>query len=136
MKNAGIWLDKRVAKIVWLIDGNIDMETIHSAVEEFNPVGGSRSRQKYGPQDVVQDSKYTEREKHQFKQYFDEIAGKVKEANALMVFGPARTPDKLVEEWEKSHPALRKKVLGIEKADSMTDNQVKARVREFFEVKA
>jgi leucyl aminopeptidase (aminopeptidase T) len=133
MKNVGIWLDKREAKIVWFVDGNLTMETIHSEVEEFHPVGGSRSRQKYGPQDVVQDSKYTEREKHQFKQYFDSLAEKVEDAGAIMVFGPAQTPDKLVDEWEKAHPKLRDKVLAVQKADSMTDNQVKAKVREFFE---
>ncbi len=38
-------------------------------------------------QDVVQDSKYLEREKHQTKRYFNKLAEEVNSADSLAIFG-------------------------------------------------
>jgi hypothetical protein len=70
MINIGIWLDKNKAFIVTLTNEIEVFETIISNVENFHIHGGSGTRFKGGPQDVVQDSKYLEREKHKFKVYF------------------------------------------------------------------
>lgn len=67
MKQIGIWLDKQEANVVVLNNGKESMFTIPSELDFFNPKGGARSKTKWGPQDVVQDSKYLEREKHQLK---------------------------------------------------------------------
>jgi hypothetical protein len=75
-KVTGIWIDKRTAKIVTLENDSEEFQTINSSIEEFRPIGGSGTRLKGGPQDVVQDSKYTEREKHQQKSFFKEIVKK------------------------------------------------------------
>lgn len=131
-KQIGIWMDKREAKI---ISNQVDSEqlvTIKSNVEEFNPKGGSGTAEKGGPQDVVQDGKYLERQKHQLKGYFSEIASKLSDAESLVVFGPAETPQKFVDELENSNKALHKKIKGVKKADSMTENQLREWVREFF----
>lgn len=68
-KVAGIWIDKRNAKIV-VYGGDEEFHVVKSSIEEFNPKGGSGTSFKGGPQDVVQDSKYTNREKHQEKLFF------------------------------------------------------------------
>jgi len=133
MKNIGIWLDKDKAQVVTLEDGKETMRTIDSKIEHFNIQGGSGTRFKGGPQDVVQDSKYLEREKHQFKAYFKEIAETIKEADAIVLFGPAQTNEKFSKELQDNYKAIATKVKGVKKADSMTDNQVRAWVRGFFE---
>lgn len=132
-KDTGIWIDKRNALIVTLIDGNENLEKISSSVEEYNTKGGSRSKAKYGPQNVVHDSKYTEREKKQMKDYFQEIEERVSDSDQIVIFGPAETGKKLYSEWSDSNPNLFKKVKDLKTADSMTDNQVKAWVRNYFE---
>jgi len=58
MKRTGIWLDKRKAHIVSFYDSKESFNTILSNVDNFNVSGGSGTRFKGGPQDVVQDSKY------------------------------------------------------------------------------
>ena len=131
-KQTGIWIDKRVAKIITLDGDGGQMMTVESDVEEFNPKGGSRHRNKFGPQDVVQDSKYLERKKHQTKDYFEDVADKLPDSEALVVFGPADTGRNFVEHLEKHNKALQSKVTGVERADSMTDNQLKAWVRKYF----
>jgi len=135
MKRTGIWIDKDKALIVSLEKGKEDFKTIMSNVEHFRPRGGSGTRAKGGPQDVVQDSKYMEREKQQIKKYFNDVVAEVKDAEALVIFGPAGTNEKLRKEINKNHNSLGGKIKAVEKADSMTDNQVKAWVRDFYKIK-
>ena len=132
MKNLGIWLDKKKARIISLENENERMDTVVSEVEDFHIQGGSGTKFKGGPQDVVQDSKYLEREKHQLKAYFKEIASKMKDAKAIVIFGPAQTKEKFRKELQENYKDLNAKVKAVKSADSMTDNQVKALVREFF----
>ena len=133
MKNIGIWLDKDKAQIVTLEDGVETMITVDSNIEHFHIHGGSGTRFKGGPQDVVQDSKYLEREKHQFKAYFKEIAEHISDADAIVLFGPAQTNEKFSKELKDNYNTLATRLKAVRKADSMTDNQVKAWVRGFFE---
>ena len=132
MKNIGVWIDKKKAYIVSLKNDKIIVDTIQSEIETFNISGGSGTRFKGGPQDVVQDSKYKEREKHQLKAYFKEIASQLKNANAIVIFGPANTNKKFYKKLEENYKDISVKVKAVKKVDSMTDNQVKALVRDFF----
>lgn len=132
MKNLGIWLDKKNARIISLENEKEVMDTIVSEVEDYRIHGGSGTKFKGGPQDVVQDSKYLEREKHQLKAYFKEIASKMKDAKAIVIFGPAQTKEKLRKELQENYKELNVKVKAVKSADSMTDNQMKAFVRDFF----
>ncbi len=132
MKNTGIWLDKDKAHLVTIENGTETFSTITSNMEHYNISGGSGTKQKGGPQDVVQDSKYLEREKQQLKQYFNAIASQIRESDAIVLFGPADTNEKFGKELHENYNTLSTKIMGIEKADSMTENQVKALVRDFF----
>ena len=132
MKQTGIWLDKDKALIVTLENETETLNTISSNIEHFKIQGGSGTRLKGGPQDVVQDSKYLEREKQQLKQYFKNIATKIEDTEALVIFGPAGTNEKFSKELQENYNSLSTKVKAVKKADSMTDNQVKAWVRDFF----
>ena len=132
MKNVGIWLDKEKAFVVTITNEAEEMKTIQSNIENFHVHGGSGTRLKGGPQDVVQDSKYLEREKHQTKNYFKELVEEVGDIDALAIFGPAETFEKFKRELEQSYKELDAKVKVVRRADSMTDNQVKALVRGFY----
>ncbi|MFH6602723.1 hypothetical protein ACEZ3G_04490 [Maribacter algicola] len=127
-------MDKEKAHIVVLTNGAEKMHTFYSNVETYNPKGGSRSKTKWGPQDVVQDSKYLEREKHQFREYFRSLAEMVEHTDELALFGPADTAEKFKAELVKNHLLLASKLKTVAKADSMTDNQIKALVRDFYKV--
>ncbi len=132
MKNKGIWLDKEKAHIVTLGQSDEQFITVTSNVENYRIHGGSGTRIKGGPQDVVQDRRYLEREKHQLKAYFKELAEKVKDADVIAIFGPAETQQKFNKELEENFRTIYEKVKTVKVVDSMTDNQVKALVRDFF----
>ena len=131
-KVTGVWIDKRIAKIVTLHNDSENFLEINSSIEEFHPKGGSGTRLKGGPQDVVQDSKYTEREKHQQKRFFKSIIDVIEESDSIVIFGPAEMGVKLNTQISASNTQLHKKIKEVTSADSMTDNQVKAWVRAYF----
>lgn len=135
MRRVGIWLDKKKAHIVSIYNGKVSFNTILSGVENFRIYGGSGTRLKGGPQDVVQDSKFLEREKHQLKKYFKTIILEIKNADEVVVFGPAETREKFYKELSEKHNNLVTIIKDVVKADSMSKNQIKAWVKKFYDYK-
>ncbi len=133
MKQIGIWMDKQQAHIVRLHDAGETLETIRSEVEFFNRKGSSGSRIKWGgTQDISHESTYLEKEKQQLKAYFNQLASAITDADVIALFGPADTNEKFRAALMADHKVLATKVKTVEKADSMTENQVKALVRDYF----
>ena len=132
MKTIGIWMDKEKAHIITSNKDGEHITTLVSNIENYRIHGGSGTRLKGGPQDVVQDSKYLEREKHQFKAYFKEIISHIQEVDKLAIFGPAEAGEKFEKELNENYKDIHKKLEGVFKADSMTENQTKALVRNYF----
>ena len=135
MKKIGVWIDKQKAHIVTIENDKEQFKTVNSEIDDYHVSGGSGTKFKGGPQDVVQDSKYLEREKHQLKSYFKEVASKIDNADSLIIFGPANTNEKFHKELQKNYKKLSAKVKEVRRADSMTNNQVKALVRDYFKDK-
>ncbi|MDY2587934.1 hypothetical protein [Winogradskyella aquimaris] len=132
MKYTGVWIDKDKAHVVTIDNGKESFSTLQSEVEHFSAKGGSGQRFKSGPQDVVKDSKFLEREKHQLKQYFKTITENINDTDALVIFGPANTNQKFKKELSENYNALDSKVKDVVKTDSMTNNQIMAWVRDYF----
>lgn len=130
MKNTGIWLDRKRALIVNLNKNEETVKIVHSDIDNFNITAN-----KYvgGAKEIVKDREYLEREKHQFKGYFRDIIQELNDRDALVIFGPAETFEKFAKELEEHHKHISTKIKGIRRADSMTENQVIAWVRDFFE---
>jgi stalled ribosome rescue protein Dom34 len=134
MRNIGIWIDKSIAKIVTIENGIEGLEMIDSEVEGYHIGGGSGTKFKGGPQDVVQDSKYLQREKHQLISFFKEVASKIKTAHQIVIFGPAETNEKFSKELHVKHRDIASKIKAVKRADNMTNNQLKALVRNFYAI--
>lgn len=125
-------MDKRQAHLVDASESEMRMETLESGVEDFRPHGGSGTRFKGGPQDVVQDSRFTEREKHQMRNYFKTLSDKIKSYDQVVLFGPAQAATDFNHYLQDREASLSARVKEVKTADSMTLNQVKAWVRDYF----
>jgi stalled ribosome rescue protein Dom34 len=132
MKNLGIWIDKERAHLVTLENETEKFTTIKSEVENYHPSGGFGLGFRGSPQDAMTKKKYMEREKQQLKSYFKNIVSEIKDADAIAIFGPAQTGEKFRNELNENYIDVSVKVKGIKKADSMTDNQIIAWVKDFF----
>jgi len=127
----GIWLDLDKAYVYHIQKKKNEFLTIDSGVEHMNPKGGSGSSTPYGPQDAISEKHFLERRKHQLKEYFGNIAEQLGESMEVVVMGPAEAKVGLYQHLDglsnakfKLHPVMTK--------DSMTENQVKAEIRDFY----
>lgn len=133
MKDTGIWIDKQQAHLVHLKDRDARIETVASKVEFGTPKGGSRSKTPWGPQQVVHDSKFTDREKQQLQRYFEDLASRLSDSGRVVLYGPAGTNVHFKRFLDQRHPDLAARVRDVLTADSMTDNQFRALVLSYFE---
>jgi stalled ribosome rescue protein Dom34 len=132
MKNVGIWIDKKEAKIVSIEARNEHLDTIVSDIQYFHPSEGRGTRLKDRLQDAVQYSKYLEREKHQLGKFFRDITRCITGVNAIVIFGPAQTGEKLYDKLLEKQYQFNPKTISIKKADKMTDSQIMAWVRNYY----
>lgn len=135
MKKAGIWIDRKTAIIIELVSNDEEVETTVYKVENIDSdFSGSKDFEKGGAQEIVKDRKGLEIKKHVIKNYFEKIIPYLKGLDSIVIYGPAEMPMHFNKELETDYPALHKKVLDVIKADSMTDNQVKAMVKKYYKV--
>lgn len=131
-KRIGIWLDFKEANIIELDKNDAKLATISSEIDLVHPKGGARSKTPYGPMDKISERKFLERRKAQERTYFEKLISAAKHADELYIFGPAEAKDgllKAIKDTTGYHPILQ----GVERADSMTENQKVAKVRAFFD---
>ena len=60
--------------------------------------------------------------------YYDEIVSVIRGANSIQIFGPGEAKGELEKCLESA--GLKKRIIGIETVDKMTDRQIAARVRQ------
>lgn len=131
MTEIGIWIDSEKAKILTIKEEFETFNEILSEVEHLNVRGGSGSSTPYGPQDAISESKFLERKNHQLKAFFNEVKSSLNGNGPIVVYGPAETKVSFKKDLEDDS-AFKDRLSAIHSADSMTDGQFKALVREYF----
>lgn len=133
MKNKiGIWLDFSEAN---LINPDGKVTTILSEIEHQKPKGGSRSKAPWGPMDKISESKYLSRRLQQEADFFNRIMEALPFGQELYIFGPAEAKVNFKKALE-ANKAKAFRVLALETADTMTENQKVAKVRDFFDTQS
>jgi hypothetical protein len=62
--------------------------------------------------------------------YYDAVIASIRDAEAILIFGPGEAKGELKKRLERDN--LGGRIVGIETADKMTDRQIAAKVREYF----
>jgi molybdopterin converting factor small subunit len=129
----GIWIDKKKALIVTLKDGKEESREVFESdvVTRERIEGESKTFGRFGDQFLNEERKKEAREELQIKDFLDELSEKLRDADEIVIFGPAEMKTELRKHMEKDH-RLSIKIRGVESADSMTDNQIAAWVRDYF----
>lgn len=125
-KQAGLWIDHREAVIVMLTDKDEKITHIKSDAEkQIRFPGGSR---KDGLQktEAVRGNKLEQ----DLGKYFDDVIANIREAELIQIFGPGEAKGELVKRLEAER--LKERIVEVETMDKMTDNQITAKVREYF----
>jgi stalled ribosome rescue protein Dom34 len=72
-----------------------------------------------------------EKRNHHLNDYFKNVIEKIKDSDSIIIFGPAETKNGLQKAILKKKE-LSSRLVKVEAEDHLTDNQVKAKVRSFF----
>ena len=131
----GLWVDHENAIIVSLIDGSHKVTHVESDIEgRFRLKGGSRSNAPWGIQSATSESKRDFRYNKHLNLYFQHIIDLLKDAKHIFIFGPGEAKIELKKEIEKNN-ILINKISGIEASDKLTEPQIIAKVKKYFNKK-
>lgn len=130
----GVWIDTKEAIIVELIGGIPAIKKIKSLIESRIRIPGEgKWFTRMGGQFLNFENKKKKKENIKIRRYLTDIIEEIKDSDEVILFGPGGIKSRL-EKLMKSHNDLAVKILRVDTADSMTDKQVAARVKEYFKV--
>lgn len=133
-KNVGIWIDHRKALIVFSSKSSEELKRIDSNVEQLkSPASGSRSSTPHGPQDVAAGDSQDRKHATHLNNYYQEVIECLRDAESILVFGPGEAKGEFQKQFKDKQ--LRNRIVAVETVDKMTDNQVIAKVRDYFHPK-
>lgn len=125
--NAGLWIDHKEAIIVFAATdaaGDEETKRMESGMEKHVRYSGHASS----------DGSAEDRRDQQFAthldQYYDKVIAQLHEAKSILIFGPGEAKGEFKKRMETQ--GLSERIAGVETTDKMTDNQIVAKVREFY----
>jgi len=128
----GLWIDHRKAIIVAVTDKGEETGLIISKVEkQLRRSGDSPLRGPYESYQVPESDSSQKTFTGHLNIYYDAVIACIRNAEAILIFGPGEAKGELKERLERSN--LGGRIVGIETVDKMTDRQIAAKVRKYFQ---
>jgi len=126
MKNdAGLWIDHKKAVVVIINEKGEETKVIESDMEKH--VRFSGGAQKNSEEDIS-DRKFS----NHLNNYYDEVIECINNADSVLMFGPGEAKIELKKRLENKE--TKKHIVNLETVDKMTDNQIAAKVRQYFQL--
>ncbi len=131
-KRFGLWIDHKQAVIVILGEQTQSIRKIKSGVERhIHYRGATHPKSPYSPQYQQGDDQLDNQYTVHINKYYADIITQIRGAEALLIFGPGEAKSEL-----KTRLAREKgytKSIQVETADKMTERQIAAKVRRYFQ---
>jgi hypothetical protein len=130
--NIGIWIDTHLAVIINLSNGNETVKTIESNIDTRERISGeSKKYGRFGGQYLTYEKNRENKKIEQTNQFLKILLKEIEDCDSVVLFGPSIM--KIIFEKEiKSNLNLIGKLVGVFDADSMTENQMVAWVKDFY----
>ena len=130
-----LWVDHEKAIIVSLMRGSHKVIHVESDVEgHFRLKDDSQSINPSNLQGNTIESKMDSRYRKYLNIYFQQIINLLKEAKRIFIFGPGEAKIELKKMIEKNK-LFSNKISDIETTDKLTEPQIVAKVKKYFEQK-
>jgi stalled ribosome rescue protein Dom34 len=131
-KRVGIWIDTKQAVIIFLKKKSENIKIVKSSIEARDRVPGEKKLfSRFGVQFSNFETKKENRKMHEVQNYLEKVVEEIKDAEEVVLFGPAEMKINLEKFMHKSSlqlPVIRR----VETTDNMTKNQKVAWARKFF----
>jgi len=129
--NAGLWIDRKKAVIIFLADKKEKKIVLDSGLDKiFQQAGKLNSANPNGRRDETPDDIKERVFKGHLNNYYDRVISLIKGADSIYIFGPGETKNELAKRSQKEK--LKGRILKVETSDKLTDRQIAAKVRTLF----
>jgi len=131
-KNIGIWIDSNQAVVVKLSNNTHSLKKIESNIDSRERVAGeSKKYGRFGGQYITYEKNRNNRRNEQTNLFFKDLIKELDNCNSVVLFGPSRMKT-LFEKEINSNRQISDKLAGVYNTDSITDNQIVAWVKDFY----
>lgn len=128
----GLWIDHRKAHIVTVGKKGEETGLVISNVEKQpGRSNGIRSTAPYESQQVPADDSRQRKFTGALRIYYDAVIASIRNAEAILIFGPGEAKGELKRRLKKEN--LGERIVGVETIDKMTNAQIAAKVRSYFQ---
>ncbi len=128
----GMWIDHRKAVIVVMTDTGEEIKLIISKVEKQRRRStGACVQTPFASQLVEADDRQDRAFTGHLNIYYDAVIACIRNAEALLIFGPGEAKGELKKRLEEHN--LGGRIVGMETVDKMTDRQIAAKIRQYFQ---
>jgi hypothetical protein len=132
-KQAGIWIDGKKAVVVTLHQNDNQVTVIPSNIEDKTHYENEGNKGSFmGQQHISHEKTFDERKKNQLHSFLQEVISCLKDVEGIYICGPAEVKNHLKKEVEANRN-LENAFRGIDSCQQMTENQLVAKVKKFFE---
>lgn len=121
--HAGVWIDHRKAVVVTVAGDHQATRVIESNVEPHVRYSGGAAS---GSGEDTRERRFA----NELHKYYDDVVASMRDAEAIVIFGPGEAGGELRKRFE--HAGLGARVLDVETTDKMTDPEIAAKVRKRF----
>lgn len=130
--NIGIWIDTHQAVVIKLSNGEYTIKTIESHIDtRVRTPGESKKYGRFGGQYLTYEKNWENKKLEQTNQFLKVLFKEVEDCDAVVLFGPSIMKT-IFEKEIKNNLTLIGKLLGVFDADSMSENQMVAWVKDFY----
>jgi hypothetical protein len=128
----GLWIDHRKTLIVAVTDKGEEIRLIISKIDkQLGRSGGIRSTTPYESQLVPADDSRERRSTGLLNIYYNAVIACIRDAESILILGPGEAKGELKKRLVRNK--LHGRIVGIETINRMTDHQIAAKVRRYFQ---
>ncbi len=130
-RSVGLWIDHKNAVIVSLDEHGETVRKLESGAVHHEFRGAPRPKTAYSAQYSQGDDQLDKQYLLYLNKYYEKVIGLLRGAAGVLIFGPGEAKVELknrLQRRKEDHRQVR-----VEPADRMTDRQIVARVRKYFQ---
>jgi hypothetical protein len=128
----GIWIDRKQAVMVTLNEKGEQIRRLVSGAEKHVQVQAKvRSKKPNGTQPLPAEARKDRQFVEKLNQYYGAVITGLRDAASVFIFGPGEAKTEL--ERRIVHEKVRLPIAAVEPADKMTERQIVAKVRKYFQ---
>ncbi len=133
-RNIGIWIDSKRAVVIKLLNNTHSLKIITSNIETRERVPGESKRfGRFGNQYLSYEKNRKNKRNQQTNQFLKLLFKNIENCESVVIFGPSNMKNIFAKEI-KNNMQLTNKLVGIANSELLTENQMVAWVKKFFNI--